>query len=371
MGRKRKDDPHGLAGTRLYWRHGQFYYVHRDGRWEGCGADVGIAKARAALHNDGAGEYGTVRYWLGQFLVHCEARVKAGTFAQRTLDDYTGYVERGGPLDVFFGAMLPEQITPHHVSKYLEENANLIPPRPVPANRERACLSSMLSWLMRQDGKTTLQVNPCMRASGVRRNPEKKREVYVEDAWYHATFAEAGESLRVAMELVYRTLQRPEVDVLAWTPANIKAKASGRVLHFRQSKTGRLLDIALVGRLDDLVRRAIGEVPHLHQPIVHTTRATKKVPAGSAYTYDGLCSNLKKAQARARAAAKKAGKPLAMPSWGLRDLKGKGATDLWLAGEPIERIQLLCGHADKATTERYIKARWRETAQPNNAEIGR
>jgi len=39
--------------------------------------------------------------------------------------------------------------------------------------------------------------------------------------------------------------------------------------------------------------------------------------------------------------------------------------------EPIERIQMLCGHASKTTTERYIKARWRETAQPNTREIGR
>ncbi len=42
---------------------------------------------------------------------------------------------------------------------------------------------------------------------------------------------------------------------------------------------------------------------------------------------------------------------------------------MWLAGEPIERIQLLCGHASKATTEKYIKARWRETAQPNATKL--
>jgi hypothetical protein len=88
------------------------------------------------------------------------------------------------------------------------------------------------------------------------------------------------------MELVYRTLQRPEVDVLAWTPSNITAKAGGRVLHFRQSKTGRLVDIALVGRLDELVRKAIGEVPQLRQPIVHDL-------AGEAYTYDGISSMLR------------------------------------------------------------------------------
>jgi integrase len=46
-----------------------------------------------------------------------------------------------------------------------------------------------------------------------------------------------------------------------------------------------------------------------------------------------------------------------MPSFGFRDLKGKGATDMWLAGVPIEQIQLLCGHTHKATTEVYTKQR--------------
>lgn len=52
-------------------------------------------------------------------------------------------------------------------------------------------------------------------------------------------------------------------------------------------------------------------------------------------------------------------------TFGFRDLKGKGATDMWLSGVPIEQIQMLCGHKDKNTTEIYIKARWSETAQPN------
>ena len=54
-----------------------------------------------------------------------------------------------------------------------------------------------------------------------------------------------------------------------------------------------------------------------------------------------------------------------IPAFGFRDLKGKGATDMWLNGIPIEQIQLLCGHADKNTTEKYIKARWNATAEPN------
>ena len=58
-----------------------------------------------------------------------------------------------------------------------------------------------------------------------------------------------------------------------------------------------------------------------------------------------------------------------MASFGFRDLKGKGATDMWLAGVPIEQIQLLCGHKSKTTTEIYIKARWQQTAQPNMVEV--
>src|SRR5204863_3827496 len=122
--------------------------------------------------------------------------------------------------------------------------------------------------------------------------------------------------VQLMMELVYRTLQRPEVDVLAWTPANVRSKAGGKVLHFRQNKTGRLIDIALVGQLGDLVLAAIGEVPQLQQPIVHTL-------AGEAYSYDGISAMLKRSQAKA-----------GIESFGFRDLKGKGANDMWLAGAP-------------------------------------
>ena len=52
-----------------------------------------------------------------------------------------------------------------------------------------------------------------------------------------------------------------------------------------------------------------------------------------------------------------------------RDLKGKGATDMWQAGVPIELIQALLGHASKTTTEIYIKQRWTE-AQPNLVHVG-
>lgn len=371
MGRKRKDgDPLGLAGTRVYLRRGRFYYFHPKTETQPARAellpttDPVEAKRLAAELKGSKGDHGTMAYWFREFLADCKARVAAKTLSQRTLDDYTGYLEPDGPLSVYFGAMRPDRIEPSMVQAYLEENAKLVPPRLTQSNRERAGLSSCLSWLLRTGKVPGLKVNPCMRASGVRRNPERKRERYVTDEEYRAVYAAGNRAVRLAMELVYRTLQRPEVDVLAWTPANVRTKDGGKVLHFRQSKTGRLLDIALTGMLGELVRDAIGAVPQLHQPILHRLD-------GEAYTYDGLSAMLKQAQERVRARHKANGGPLAdMPSFGLRDLKGKGATDMWRAGEPIERIQLLCGHRDKATTETYIKARWTETAAPNDRAIG-
>lgn len=365
MGRKRKDgDPFGLAGTRLKYTRNKFWYRHRPTetaaeRLECFGTDLAAAKQRAAHYNTPGTGYGTVGYWLDEFIAHCTQRVKAGTLAQRTLEDYTTALVE---LKAYFGGMFPELILPSHVGTYLDLHAKA--GRPTPANRERACLSAMISWLlMRPDCPPGLKVNPCMRKSGVVRNQETKRERYVDNDEYQAVYAEASASVRLMMELTYRTLQRPESDIIGWTHSVVKKKGAGSVLHFRQSKTGRLIDISLEGRLLELVSQAIGEVPVLRQHLVHNLR-------GDGYTYDGISSMLKKAIYKVRAEHKASKGPLAnMPSFGFRDLKGKGATDMWLAGTDIKEIQQLCGHSDAKTTEIYVKARWRQSAKPNLLSI--
>jgi integrase len=360
MGRKRKDASQGLP-SRVYLRRGTFFYVHREtGTWENIGRDLEAARRRAEHYNDPSGTYGLMAWFLTQFLIDCAQRVAAGTMAERTHADYSaaiGTTDAPGPLLAYFGRMLPAQIEPSHVSGYLELGAKL--GRPTRANRERACLSSCMSWMLRH-GHGGIRVNPCMRASGVRRNPERPRERYVTDAEYLATWEAAPAQVRLMMELVYRTLQRPEIDILGWRGSIIRQKADGRVLRFQQGKTGRWVDIAVTGRLAELLDAAMGPNPVITQPIVHTL-------TGEAYSYSGLSSMLKRAQAKARTAVPALRK---MPPFGFRDLKGKGATDMWRAGEPIEVIQMLCGHARKTTTEIYIKARWTATAAPNDLAIG-
>lgn len=364
MGRRRSTVNHGLE-PRVYSKHGAYYYVHRDGRWERLGTVLDDANRKAQLYNDPTGQYGTLVYWLDLFLMHCAARVAAGTMASRTYDDYDNAVNgtrnRPGALRVFFAPpRTPLDVTPSSVKTFLDTNREL--GRPVPANREKACLSACMSWLISNAKVPGLQINPCLRASGIRRNPERPRDRYVTDSEYRDVWAQAPMSVRLMMELTYRTLQRPESDIILWDTSMLMTEDGQRKLHFRQGKTGRTMKIAVPTELDALIRESIGPIPRLRQPIVRTR-------TGELYSYDGLSAMLKRAIARANALRTAAGAQ-AIQSFGFRDLKGKGATDMWRAGISIEQIQLLCGHADKSTTEIYVKQRWHETAMPNMVLMG-
>lgn len=365
MGRKRKTGSD--LEPRVYQRSGTYYYVHHDGRWEGLGRDKAEANNRARLYNDPGGKFGTLVYWLDMFVADCQARVQAGTLAARTLEDYQtaiGTDAKPSALRLFFAPpMTPLDVEPHMVQDYLTTNAQL--GRPVPANREKAALSSCMSWLIRTGRVPGLKVNPCLRASGIKRNPESKRDLYVSHEQYQAVYQAAHSSVRLMMELAYRTLQRPDSDIIHWTNEILINEDGQRKLKFIQAKTyartGKVMKIATTPELDALIKQSLGTVPKLRQHLVHTRN-------GQAYTYDGLSAMLKRTIAKVNKAREAQGLAK-FPSFGFRDLKGKGATDMWRAGVPIEQIQQLCGHEDKATTEIYVKQRWQETAQPNQVKL--
>ena len=219
-----------------------------------------------------------------------------------------------------------------------------------------------MGWLCRNSKVPGLVVNPCLRASGIQRNRETSRERYVTHEEYRSVWAEAHTSVRLLMEITYRTLQRPESDVIHWDTTVLSRNGAGkRMLKFKQGKTGKLMQIEVDEQLDQLIQQSLGDVRSLRQPLVRNRD-------GHPYTYDGISANLKKAIGRANKKRKAAGlEPI--PSFGFRDLKGKGATDMWLSGVPLEEIQALCGHGDKTTTEIYVKARWRETVTPNRVAM--
>lgn len=348
MGRKRTTNPLGLP-NRVYANHGAFYYVHRDGCWENLGTDLVEAKRKGNLYNDPDSIYGTMAWFLNAFVVACEKRVAQATLAKRSYEDYKRDVE---PLKAFFGRMTPASIEPKHVAQYLDLGAEN--GRPVRANREKACLSASFTWLIR-NGEGSVRMNPCI---GVKRNKETPRDRYVEHEEYEAIRGLAVKQVRGLLDLIYRTLQRPE-DIITWTPANIVTKREPdgthrRVIRNKQGKTGAKVDIAVTPEIDVILSNlkvGDGAVPGPGMPLIHTQR-------GKPYTYDGLCAMLRRYIKTAK-----------VKGFGFYDLKGKGATDMWLAGRPLEMIQVLCGHDSVRTTEVYVKCRWRGTVEPNQVSI--
>jgi integrase len=193
--------------------------------------------------------------------------------------------------------------------------------------------------------------------------------------------AVAHRKAKALMDLIYRTLQRPE-DVIAWTPANIvfKTEPDGtrrRIIRTRQGKTGAVVEIAITPEIDAIFTELkTGEeaLTGPGMPLIHTSH-------GKPYSYDGLCSMLKRAIAKAngldtgRDAKNKNSSidrsTLRIKSFGYYDLKSRGATDMWLAGIPLEQIQVLCGHDSVTTTEIYVKCRWRGTVEPNKVPMSK
>lgn len=359
MGRTRKNNPLGLP-ERVYISHGAFYYVHKSsGTWEPLGTDVAEAKRKGNLYNDPQSTYGTLAWYLDAFVVECEKRVARGELAQRTYEDYKRDVE---PLKIYFGKMTPAGVEPKHIGSYLDLGADN--GRPVRANRERSCLSACFTWLIRT-GEGSVKLNPC---HGVKRNRETPRERYVEHAEYQDVRALATKQVRGLMDLIYRTLQRPE-DIIHWTPANLinKREPDGttrRVIRNRQGKTGATVDIAITPEIDAILKelKPSGASTGPGMTLIHTGK-------GEPYTYDGLCAMLRRYIAKTAANQARIAAKLPIESFGFYDLKSKGATDMWQSGVPLELVQVLCGHDSITTTEIYVKSRWRATVEPNRVKV--
>ena len=333
---------------RLHFKHGAWYFVHRDNTWERLGTDYADAKRKANLYNDPLARYGTLAYFLDAFVLFCEKRVTRGDLSQRTFEDYRRDIE---PLKLFFGAMLPSDVEPKHVAQYLDLGAEN--DRPVRANREKACFSACFTWLIRT-GEGNIRLNPC---AGVRRNKETKRPRYVEHSEYHAVQKISLRQIRALMALIYRTLQRPE-DIILWSRRNIvqKREPDGRivkVIRNDQNKTEVVVDILISPEIEAILKELLpgGSDTVSDMTFIHRED-------GKPYTYSGLSSMLRRYIKKAK-----------VTPFGFYDLKGKGATDMWLSGVAMEKIQVLCGHESIRTTEIYVKSRWRGTVQQNRVDI--
>jgi integrase len=368
VGRRRKDgNPQGLE-KRVYWHHGQYRYRHRDGHWEELGTDVALANAKAQVYNRKKEAFGTVGFWIRFYLAEAKAnRLPAGRkLRDRTIADYeesAKWVEASPVWNKY-----PQDLiqTPKLLADYRD---NRVDPETgkgeTRANRDLSMVSSMFTWLIEESKVPGLIVNP---VKLIKRFSEEAKDRYVDDLEYRPVYGIAQRSICMGLALAYRTLQRPE-DLLLLPPAALTTKSvagiSRRVLTVHQRKTGMTVHIELTDELEQELYMLtpdgyqLGTMPlsaavtKIVKTLIHTT-------AGRPYTIDGFGSML-------RRYCNKAG----VQTFGLMDVRAKGATDMYINDVPIEHIRQLMGHASVQTTEIYIKRLLNtvRTAQPNQRAV--
>jgi integrase len=352
VGRRRQADLH--LPPRVYIKGGAYYFVHLNNKWQRL-AKVGEEKEMRrqwAVLADPDGHESNVSALLDDYLV-LYAKIHK---APRTYKDNCTEAEY---LKSYFGQMRPQDVLPRHVGAYLDINKDQ---RAVRANREKALLSHVFSWAMRHDIWGTIVVgNPC---KGVHRNPEQPRARIVEDYEYEGVYDLAPRNVQRLMTLVYRTLQRPS-DLLKIGPRNMIIrpikKVDRKILKIKQSKTGNEVEIFVTQDIEDVIANE-GNV--IYPTFIHTEKLTKGRDVGKAYTYTGLRSMFTRALDKWRNNVEKETGVRPTP-FGIYDLKGKGATDMFRNGTPLETIQVLCGHDSITTTEIYIKSLMIDPVMPN------
>lgn len=192
-------------------------------------------------------------------------------------------------LQHHFGHMLPDSLEPSHIAQYLELRKR--EGSPVGGNRERAVLGSVCSWAMRFGW---MQRNPCY---GVRRNKETPSRRYVEDQELRGVLDRAPDALADLLAVAYLTGLR-QTDLRMLQKSAITAKG----IRLRQSKDGKLREIAWSDALRFFVERARGRSGG---PFVFVG------PRGHPWTVSGLQSAIRRLK----------------PGFQFRQLRAKAASD--------------------------------------------
>lgn len=239
--------------------------------------------------------------------------------------------------EVFDSAPI-DAITPAMIAQYRDSRT-----AKTRANREIALLSHVFNTA-REWGLTTKN-NPCL---GVRKNKEKPRDYYANEAVWQAVYEEAADELKDAMDLAYLTGQRP-ADVLSMRRDDIE----GSYLQVSQGKTGKRLRIMLqtngvnnsLGTLLDRIMRRNSE--HLSPFFILNSN-------GKRLSWEMLRNRWQDARESARVKAIGNKQPeLAnrIAQFQFRDIRPKAASEI----SDLTDASLLLGHSKEGITERVYR----------------
>lgn len=267
---------------KVHEKNGRYYYVHQN-RWVRLTRkDEGESALYLALHELTADKPATLGQVMNLYVAKGMNELRPTT-AKR----YLGTVDR---LRHHFGHMRVGSLKQTHVAQFLETRK--LEGSPVTANRERAVLSSIHEFGMRQGW---LESNPCR---GVRRNKETPRRRYVTDAEFLEAFNAANEPFQDFLAIALLSGAR-EGDVRSWG----RSVAQAQGLDYIESKTGKPRQVSWSDALRFFVNRALKRSKGCETLLVNKF--------GKAWGEWAIQSQMRR-----------------LPGdWQLRDLRAKAATD--------------------------------------------
>jgi integrase len=238
---------------------------------------------------------------------------------------YQTNLQRMEQLLVAFRGKDAEAITPQDVTRFLGSDPNR---SPATRNRYRALLSGVYNLAGKND---KLSVNPARKVKQLKENNERVR------------FLEADEELRLREALARRPTHQAIVDLAMHTGMrrgevfNLKWRDVDRerkILTVVKSKSGRkrhiALDKAALAAIDELER---GRTLRSIDPVLAISQGRR---AGDHVNWF-------------EQAVRRAG----IEDFHFHDLRHTFASRLVMAGRPIRTVQVLLGHKNVKTTERY------------------
>lgn len=306
--------------ARMYLKHGAYYLVQNN-RWERLDSDYQKALI-AYAQRVGTSNPGSMGALIDDALKEMSKKLSPNTVKQ-----YEAAAER---LKKNFSEFEPRQVLPRHVAAlktHMSETPNM-------SNRVISFLRMVFAYALERQ---LVDSNPC---TGIRRHAEKKRDRYISDREFVAICKHASENMRTIYEMCYLTGQRIS-DVLSIRLTDV----SDDGIAFTQQKTKAKLVVRSTPDLKALLER----IKALPRPVRGMTLfCTQK--GGKKVIYESV-----------KAAFKKSCSDAGVADATLHDLRAKSLTDTDKQGN---NAQKLGGHTDAKMTQRYLRLREIDIAEP-------
>lgn len=312
MGRRRKHNKH--LPSRVYYSHGQYYFVDHESRWHPLGRSMGeMYRKLAQFHDD------SPLTSMGDLFSRYERDVVPKK-AEKTQVENSRSLKR---LNAVFGEMTPSEVRAGDVYAYRDKRGRTTE---IGANRDLEVLSHVFTKAVEWGAAES---NPCRE---VRKFAEPKRERYVEDHEFLAVHKLATPIMQVAMDLAVLTGLR-RGDLLALTRDHLTDEG----ILIRTSKTGKPLLIEWSDELRGVVARAKRIKPQVRIALICNKQ-------GKRYTGQGFATMWQKL---IRAAMEQ---NAIQERFRFHDLRAKSASD-----DSLEAATQRLGHMDARLTERIYR----------------